>query len=210
MQVCQYKAFFLSETLYHLSIYLRNPDLVCLRPEDCGLDGPVDDVGQEGHCRHEDETEPEDGTGEHHLEHSRHVAGEGNDRPYVTVDRQEEEPEDDAAPDAGVAHPSPGVHLDSGLETGGDDDQGVDGVAQHQVVVSPAAAPLHAGVKSSEGQPEKQYRVIDRDPNPLPELFNIEQFRVLAGLIEAWELLPGLGCAGPVEESQGDGREGGE
>merc|ERR1719219_1798955 len=160
MQVWQYKAlhlsnYFLSETLYFIVIYLRNPDLVGLSPEDGGPDGPVDDVGQESHCRHEDETEPEDWTGEHHLEHSRHVAGEGNDWPNVTVDRQEEEPEDDAAPDTGVTHPGPGVHLQAGLEAGGDDDQGVDGVAEHQVVVSPPTAPLHPGLESSEGQPEE-------------------------------------------------------
>ena len=142
-------------------IYLRNPDLVRLCPEDCGHDGPVHDVRQERHCGHEDETEPEDRAGEHHLEHPRHVAGEGDGRPDVTVDRQEEEPEDDAAPDAGVTHPGPGVHLDAGLEAGGDDDQGVDGVAQHQVVVGPAAAPLHAGVESPQRQPEEQYGVVD-------------------------------------------------
>ena len=140
----------------HLGVYyLCNSDPVRLRPEYRGLDRPVDYVKEEGDQRDEDKTEPEDRAGHHDTEHPRHVAGQGKCGPHMTVDRQEEEPEDDAPPDAGVTDPGPGVHLDAGLDAGGDDNKGVDGVAQHQVVVVPPAAPLDSSLKGSEGQPEE-------------------------------------------------------
>lgn len=55
----------------------------------------------------------------------------------MTVSQQKDEPQQYAAPDAGMAEPRPGVHLYAGLEAGGDDDQRVHGVAKHQVAVRP-------------------------------------------------------------------------
>ena len=135
--------------------YLRNSDFVCLRSEHRGLDGPVDDVREEGNNRHEDETEPEDRAGHHHLEHPRHVAGKWDGRPEFAVDSQEQKPEADTSPDTGVAEPGPGVHLDASLQAGGDHHEGVDGVTQHQVVVCPPTAPLNPSGEGTQRQPEE-------------------------------------------------------
>ncbi len=37
-----------------------------------------------------------------------------------------------------MAEPGPGVHLDAGLETGGDHDQRVHSVPQHKIIVGTA------------------------------------------------------------------------
>ena len=140
----------------HLGVYyLCNSDPVRLRPEYRGLDRPVDDVKEEGDQRDEDKTEPEDRAGHHDTEHPRHVAGKWYGRPETAVDHQEQKPESDAAPNTGVTEPSPGVHLDTSFEAGGDHNQGVDGITQYQVVVCFAAVPLDSSGEGSQGQPEE-------------------------------------------------------
>ena len=71
--------------------------------------------------RNQDKREPEDWSWNNHLEHVPHVWGKAEDWPDVTVDNEEEEPDQDTSPDAGVTRPGPCIHLETSLETSGDD-----------------------------------------------------------------------------------------
>ena len=166
--------------IYKRNIYLSNSNLLRFVHEHSCLDRLVDHVGHKGDGGHEAQTEPEHWAREHQLEHVGHVTGhEHLGGPEMAVEGEEQEPDDDAAPDGQVTGQRPGVHLHARLEARGDHHQGVDRVPQHQVPVSPAIGPLDPNLHGDFWYPEQQCGVVDGEPDPLPELFDIEELTIL-------------------------------
>ena len=98
----------------------------------------------ETNCGHGDkyEKDPVDGGGEHELVHSGHVRGNKLDRwPEMGVRDEVDKPDGDAAPDEDLGDVVPAVHEQGRLEAGGDDDHGVDGVAENEVAVRVTVLP---------------------------------------------------------------------
>ena len=109
-----------------------------------------------------------------------------------------------------MTEPRPRVHLYSCLKTTADDHHGVDSVSQDQITVRVAAGPGHAGPHRKHRDPEQQDGMVDGVTHPLPEYSVIKQFGLLAGNVEAWVRLAGLGRAVHIEQTESERGERGE
>ena len=191
-------------------VYLCNSDLLRFTQVDCGSVGLEDNIRYQSHRRNQDDAGPEDGAREEHLEHVDHVGAEGDDGPGVTDNEAVDEPEDDAAPDAGVTWPVPGVHLQSCLETSRNHDRTVDGVSKMQVSVSFPTTPLHSSREHVHGHPVQDDGVVESQTDPLPKLQDVEDFSVLRLVIQTWIFLSDFCRTRSVKQSQCHGGCGGE
>ena len=129
---------------------------VGLRAQILELEIGNDEVDTDGGDWDKDEENPVNGGGEHQLVHSGHVRGHKlYCRPEVGIGDEVDEPDCYAAPYKQLGDVVPAVHEQGGLEAGGDDDHGVDGVAEHQVAVGEPILPQYPGLHGPLAQPEE-------------------------------------------------------
>jgi len=189
---------------------LGHPYLVCLRVVERGYEDAVAVVEEESDDRDHDQAEPEQPAGHQLHKHSSHISTNSHSRPQHTVHDQEYEPESNTSPDTYMTVDRPGVHLEAGLQAGGDHHKGVHRVAQDQVPVRLSVTPADAWCHGAHGQPEQQDRVEQRDRDPLPELLVVEHLGALGGDVEGRILLSRRGRTCSVHDSEGDWRQRGE
>ena len=129
---------------------------VGLRAQILELEIGNDEVDTDGGDWDKDEENPVNGGGEHQLVHSGHVRGHKlYCRPEVGIGDEVDKPDRYTAPYKQLGDVVPAVHEQGGLEAGGDDDHGVDGVAEHQVAVGEPILPQYPGLHGPLAQPEE-------------------------------------------------------